>query len=41
MTSVRMLVAEIDRDAAAGGSVDAEFIRSKLRGQWSGDESYR
>ena len=39
MTSVRLLVAEIDRDAAAGGDADAEIIRSKLRLQWSGDES--
>ena len=40
MTSVRMLVAEIDRDAAAGGA-DAAMIRTKLHAQWSGDESYR
>ena len=41
MTSVRLLVAEIDREAAAGGGADAEIIRTKLRAQWSGDESYR
>jgi hypothetical protein len=40
MTSVRLLVAEIDRDAAAGGGADAEVIRSKLHVQWSGNESH-
>jgi hypothetical protein len=41
MTSVRLLVAEIDRDAAAGGCADTEIIRSKLRAQWSSNESHR
>lgn len=40
MTSVRLLVAEIDRDTAAGGGADGEKIRSKLRAQWAGEESH-
>ena len=41
MTSVRLLVAEIDRDAAAGSGTDAQTIRSTLRAQWSEDVSHR
>ena len=40
MTSVRMLVAEIDRDAAGGGRRrDNDPLKTACA--WSGDESYR